>query len=213
VNENPNASNPATGGGLNESDLDPNPIRQFDKWFQDAVAAKLPEPTAMTLATASKDGVPSARIVLLKECNEQGFAFYTNYQSQKGLELAGNPRAALVFHWVTLERQVRVTGSVTKVSREESEKYFHARPRLSQMGAWASHQSQTLANREELENRLAQVTANYQNKEIPLPPYWGGYRVTPVTIEFWQGRPNRLHDRFRYSRSPDNSWRVERLSP
>jgi pyridoxamine 5'-phosphate oxidase len=213
VNANSDPANKPPSAALNEADLNPNPILQFGKWFEEAVAANLPEPTAMTLATTSKDGVPSARIVLLKEHDERGFAFYTNYQSQKGQELAENPRVALVFHWVALERQVRISGTVTKVSREESERYFHARPRLSQLGAWASNQSRVLPHREELENRLQQLTADYQDREIPLPPYWGGYRVAPNTLEFWQGRPSRLHDRFRYSRLHNSEWRIDRLSP
>ena len=199
---------------LNESDLDPNPVRQFDRWFKQALAAQLPEPTAMTLATATKQGVPSARIVLLKEYDERGFAFFTNYESQKGRELAENPLAALVLHWVILERQVRIVGSVSRVSREESENYFRIRPKASRLGAIASHQSQVIGNRAELDDRVSQLTLEYQNSEdIPLPSYWGGFRVMPDLIEFWQGRRSRLHDRFRYTRLAFGVWRIDRLSP
>lgn len=209
---NPDQDDPSVG--LNESDLDPNPIQQFDRWLKQAVAANLPEPTAMTLATATKEGIPSARIVLLKACDERGFAFFTNYESPKGRELAENPRAALVFHWVVLERQVRVTGTVSRVSREESAHYFQSRPRGSRIGAWASHQSQAIRSREELEERVRRLTLEYQDRaEIPLPLYWGGFRVAPDAIEFWQGRPSRLHDRFRYTRLTTGAWRIERLSP
>lgn len=208
----PDQNDPAAG--LNESDLDPNPIQQFDRWLKQAEAANLPEPTAMTLATATKEGIPSARIVLLKACDERGFAFFTNYESPKGRELAENPRAALVFHWVVLERQVRVTGTVSRASREESAQYFQSRPRGSRIGAWASHQSQAIRSREELEERVRRFTLEYQDREeIPLPPYWGGFWVTPDAIEFWQGRPSRLHDRFRYTRLTTGGWRIDRLSP
>jgi len=200
-------------GGLQESDLDPNPFKQFEKWFGEIVAASLIEPNAMTLATATKDGVPSARIVLLKGFDERGFTFFTNYESQKARELEANPHAALVFYWAELERQVRVTGEVSRVTREESEAYFQSRPIGSQLGALASHQSQVIPNREVLEKRLAELTTEYQGRPIPLPPHWGGYRLAPQAIEFWQGRPNRLHDRLRYTRQPDGSWLIERLSP
>lgn len=202
-----------TLAGLKESDLNPNPFKQFDTWFRQALAAGLPEPNAMTLATATLEGKPSARIVLLKGFDERGFVFFTNYESQKGRELASNPQAALVCYWIELERQVRVSGPVSRVAVEESETYFHSRPLGGQLGAWASHQSEVVDGRKTLEDRLAQLTEKYQNEPVPLPPYWGGYRVAPETIEFWQGRPNRLHDRLRYTLQPGDQWLIERLSP
>jgi pyridoxamine 5'-phosphate oxidase len=167
----------------------------------------------MTVATATRAGVPSARIVLLKGFDARGFAFYTNYESHKGNELAENPVAALVFHWVELHRQVRVTGAVEKVSYEESDAYFQSRPRGSRLGAWTSKQSSVLAGRAPLEARLAELTAQFGEGDIPLPSFWGGYRVIPAAVEFWQGRPSRLHDRLRYTRQPDDRWQIERLSP
>ena len=199
--------------GLEESDLDSNPFNQFDKWFQQALAAGLPEPNAMTLATATLDGKPSARIVLLKGFDERGFVFFTNYESRKGRELLANPQAALVCYWIELERQVRISGRVSRVSAEESEEYFQSRPLGSQLGAWASQQSEVVDGRKTLEDRLEQLTREYQTKPVPLPPYWGGYRVAPETIEFWQGRPNRLHDRLRYTLQTNHHWLIERLSP
>jgi pyridoxamine 5'-phosphate oxidase len=199
--------------GLAERELDPDPFRQFAVWFDAALAAHLPEPNAMALATATPDGRPSARMVLLKGFDERGFVWYTNYESRKGGELAVNPRAALVFFWVELSRQVRIEGTVTVVSREESDTYFHSRPRGSQIGAAASHQSQVLPGREPLEARAAELEAEYADREIPRPPYWGGYRLAPTVLEFWQGRPNRLHDRLRYRRLEDGRWLIERLSP
>jgi pyridoxamine 5'-phosphate oxidase len=198
--------------GLSETSLDPNPFQQFSRWFQQALDAALPEPNAMTLATATREGKASARIVLLKSFDEQGFVFYTNYESRKGRELAENPYAALVFHWIELERQVCAAGPVSRVSREESESYFHSRPVGSQLGAWASRQSQVISGREVLEDRLKQLEKDYRDKLIPLPPDWGGVRLVPEMIEFWQGRPNRLHDRLRY-RLLDKRWLIERLSP
>ncbi len=199
--------------GLAESELDPDPFRQFAVWFDAALAAHLSEPNAMALATASPDGRPSARMVLLKGFDERGFVWYTNYESRKGEELAVNPQAALVFFWVELSRQVRIEGPVTPVSPEESDTYFHSRPRGSQIGAAASHQSQVLASRESLERRAAELEAEYSGQEIPRPSYWGGYRLSPMLIEFWQGRPNRLHDRLRYRRLENGRWLIERLSP
>jgi pyridoxamine 5'-phosphate oxidase len=199
--------------GLRRADLDPNPIKQFGLWFQRALAASLPEPNAMTLATASKHSVPSARIVLLKAFDENGFTFFTNYHSPKGQDLEENPRAALVLFWAPLERQIRISGRVSRVSKEISEEYFHHRPVGSQLGAWASRQSEVLESREALEKHLQEVSRQYEGKIVTLPPHWGGYRVAPEMIEFWQGRPNRLHDRFRYTRIADHEWKIERLSP
>jgi pyridoxamine 5'-phosphate oxidase len=199
--------------GLNEGDLDPNPFTQFDKWFEQALIANLTLPDAMTLATAAKDGTPSARIVVLRGFDERGFIFYTNYESQKGRELAENPRAALVFHWAELERQVRITGLVSRISHEESENYFRSRPLESRLSALASRQSQIISSRQVLENRVEQFMKAYPDGNIPLPLDWGGFRLLPNTLEFWQGRISRLHDRFRYTRQSDNSWLIERLSP
>lgn len=198
---------------LDEGDLDADPIVQFTRWFEQALAAAVPEPNAMTVATATRDAVPSARIVLLKGFDARGFVFYTNYEGQKGRELAENPVAALVFHWVELHRQVCISGAVEKVTAEESDAYFRSRPRGSRLGAWASRQSSVLRGRDELEARLTALIEEYGEGDIPLPPYWGGYRVIPASVEFWQGRPSRLHDRLRYTRQPDGSWRIERLSP
>ncbi len=194
-------------------DLDANPFVQFRRWFADAVEAKLPEPNAMTVATATPDGRLSARVMLLKEIDDRGLVFFTNYESRKGRELAANPFAALVFFWPALERQVRVEGRVEKVSREESEAYFHSRPRGSQLGAWASRQSASIPARGPLEARVAELEREYpEGREIPCPPWWGGYRLLPGAFEFWIGRPSRLHDRFRYTPAA-GGWAVARLSP
>jgi pyridoxamine 5'-phosphate oxidase len=201
-----------TRSGLKESDADPDPIEQFRRWFEEAIAADLHEPNAMTLATATPDGRPSARIVLLKGFDGRGFVFYTNYEGRKGEELAANPRAALVLYWGELERQVRIEGRVSRVPDEESDAYFEGRPRGSQLGAWASEQSRPARDRGVLEERLRELEAEYGDREVPRPPFWGGYRVEPEVIEFWQGRENRLHDRLRYRRS-DEGWKVERLQP
>jgi pyridoxamine 5'-phosphate oxidase len=197
---------------FNETDAHANPIQQFQTWFDQAVAAQLPEPNAMTLATATPDGIPAARIVLLKAVDDRGFTFFTNYESAKGLELAANPRAALVFLWADLERQVRISGTVEKTSAAESDAYFNSRPSGSRLGAWASQQSQPIASRAVLETRLAALEMQYADRLAPRPPYWGGYRLLPTTIEFWQGRPNRLHDRLCYRYHADR-WLIERLSP
>ena len=197
---------------LRETEADADPVRQFESWFADAVAAQLPEPNAMTLATATRDGVPSARIVLLKGVDAQGFVFYTDYRSRKGAELTENPLAALVFLWKEIERQVRISGSVSRVTVAESEAYYRSRPLGSRLGAWASHQSAVITSRDELEERLRSVTAQFVDGDVPLPPHWGGFRVVPEEIEFWQGRPNRLHDRLRYERT-QSGWTISRLSP
>ena len=199
--------------GLTESDLDPNPFTQFQHWYEEAVAADVIEPNAMTVATATRDGIPSARTILLKGFDERGFTFYTNYESQKGKELAENPNAALVFYWATFERQIRITGVINKISPEESEAYFKSRPMGAQLGAWVSLQSQVIPNREVLEERLTELMNEFADTDnVPMPPYWGGYCLVPSAIEFWQGRVNRLHDRFRYTRQ-ENEWLIERLSP
>ena len=199
--------------GLSEKDLARDPFRQFEKWFQEAEAAKVPEPNAGVLSTATKDGRPSARTVLLKAIDGRGFVFYTNYDSRKGRELEGNPQATFLFPWLTLERQVIVEGPVAKVAREESDAYFHSRPRTSQLAAWASPQSSIIPGRGTLEEAMKTTEKKYQGVEAPLPPNWGGFRIAPETVEFWQGRRSRLHDRLRYRRGPDGSWSVERLAP
>lgn len=197
---------------LSESDVNADPIAQFSTWFAEAQRAEVPEPNAMCLATTTSDGLPSARIVLLKGLTNNGFVFYTDYRSQKGQELTANPHAALCFFWQALERQVRIVGVVERVSREESLEYFESRPVGSRIGASASVQSSVLGNREELETRVSALQKQYANGEVPLPDHWGGFRVIPSTIEFWQGRSSRLHDRLRYART-DSGWVVSRLSP
>src|SRR5947209_9100033 len=200
------------GRGLRRSDLDPNPVAQFDNWFSAAIKAGIPDANAMALATATPDGRPSVRIVLLKEFSDAGFVFFTNYHSDKGTQLDANPRAALAFYWMEVERQIRIEGTVEKSSRQDSEKYFHSRPLGAQVGAWASPQSQTIDGRRVLEARLAEMEQRFSSGPIPLPPHWGGYRLSPERFEFWHGRPNRLHDRFRYSRAQDGAWSIERLA-
>ena len=199
--------------GLHERDLDPDPLRQFESWLQEAVDAGQLEPLAMALATAPLDGTPSVRMVLLRGRDPRGFTFYTNHRSRKGRELAQNPLAALLFHWDRLARQVRIEGHVERVSREESEAYFSSRPAGSRLAAWASDQSQVVASREALDAAYAEVASRFAGEDVPLPPFWGGYRVVPDSFEFWQGRPNRFHDRLRYRRSPDGGWLIERLAP
>jgi pyridoxamine 5'-phosphate oxidase len=199
--------------GLLEKDLARDPFQQFEKWFQEAEAAKVVEPNAMTLATATADGRPAARTVLLKGLDGRGFVFYTNYESRKGRELLANAHATLVFPWLTLERQVIVEGTVSQVSREETDAYFHSRPRASQLGAWVSRQSSIIPDRAVLESEMKMLEAKYAGATVPLPLHWGGYRVTPKTVEFWQGRRSRLHDRLRYRRAANGGWTVERLAP
>ena len=197
---------------LTEQDAAPDPIDQFRAWFSDALRAEMLDVNAMTLATVSPSGDPSARTVLLKDVDERGFVFFTNYDSAKGQDLAAKPRACLLMFWAELERQVRVTGSVTKTAREESETYFQSRPFESRIGAWASPQSRVVSGREELDARYAEYLAKYPST-VPLPPFWGGYRVAPERIEFWQGRKSRLHDRLLYVKSADGTWTRERLAP
>ena len=204
---------PASPGPLREADVDPDPLRQFRTWFAQAVAAGVPQAEAMTLATATPDGRPSARLVLLRGCDERGFVFYTNYESRKGRELAANPRAALVFFWQPLHRQVRIEGHVERVTPAQSDAYFRTRPRDSRLGAWVSPQSQVIPGREFLERRLEELQERHGGTEVPRPPYWGGFRVVPETIEFWQGRGGRLHDRLCYRKAPPTGWVLERLAP
>jgi len=199
--------------GLTEKDLARDPFRQFEKWFQEAEASKLVEPNAMILASATRDGRPSARTVLLKGVDGRGFVFFTNYESRKGRELDANPRASLVFPWFPFERQVIVEGAVAQVPREESEAYFHSRPLASQLAAWASAQSTIITGRKALEEAMKDLEKKYAGRPVPLPPQWGGFRVSPETVEFWQGRRSRLHDRLRYRRGSDGGWTVERLAP
>lgn len=201
--------------GLVEGNCETNPIVQFERWIKEAQAADLREPNAMTLSTAAPDGRPSGRVVLLKEVSDLGFVFYTNYTSRKARELEANPFAALTFYWPELERQVRAEGRVLRVPRYQSEAYFRGRPRGSQLGAWASpHQSDVISDREELETKLKNAELAYRDSaSVPVPEFWGGYRLMPEAIEFWQGRPNRLHDRLLYRRKDENCWLLQRLSP
>lgn len=198
--------------GLDEESVGTEPFGLFDRWYLEARRAGLYLPESMTLATATTDGKPSARLVLLKGHDERGFVFFTNYESRKAAELESNPVASLAIHWPILQRQVRVEGSVERISEDESYSYFSTRPRGSRIGAWASPQSRVIPDRAELERRVAEFDARYPGEEIPLPPHWGGYRIRPDRIEFWQGRASRLHDRFRFSREGD-AWKVERLAP
>ena len=202
-------------GGLSEGDLEPDPVAMFRRWLDDAVAAELPEPNAMVLATVSQEGQPSSRMVLLKGLNDWGFAFYTNLLSRKGVDLASNPACALLFPWHPIERQVRIEGVASQLLRQDVATYFSGRPRGAQVGAWASHQSSTVASRAELESAYAAAETRYpESVEVPVPPEWGGYVVRPEVVEFWQGRRDRLHDRLRYRRVPGaDHWTVERLAP
>jgi len=198
---------------LREEDLDPDPIKQFAKWYQDAFESDSLQPNAMTLATATAQGKPSARMMLLKGFDENGFVFYTNRESVKGEDLSENPQAALVFWWPVMERQVRIEGMTTKVPDNEENSYFETRPRGSRIGAWSSQQSVVISSREALDKKYKELDEIYMNKDIPKPPYWTGYRLIPSSIEFWQGRPNRLHDRLRYRVVSDKGWIIERLAP
>jgi pyridoxamine 5'-phosphate oxidase len=200
--------------GLSEKDLARDPFRQFEKWFGEAEAAKIAEPNAMVCSLASRAGAPSSRVVLLKGLDARGFVFYTNYESRKGRELAENPHASLLFPWIALERQVVVEGTVVKLPREESDAYFQSRPRASQLAAWASPQSTVIADRSVIEDAWKALDKKYAGRDVPTPPHWGGYRVKPTVIEFWQGRRGRLHDRLRYRREdPSGAWIIERLAP
>ena len=198
---------------LDETTVDRNPIAQFQRWFDSALASGSRLPESMTLATATPDGKPSARVVLLKQVNDDGFVFYTNYRSAKAKELEENPQAALVFYWVGLDRQVRVEGSVEKVSDAESDEYFKTRPRESQIGALASPQSDVIESREVLERKHDELEQEYRDREVPRPKHWGGYRLKPKRIEFWENRPGRLHDRIVYDLQPNDSWSIQRLAP
>ncbi len=197
---------------LDESDVDLNPFAQFDLWFRQALNAHLPEPNAMALATATTDGKPSVRAVLLKGVDERGFVFFTNYEGRKSVELSQNSYAALLFYWPELERQVRIEGAVEKTTRRESEEYFQTRPLENKLGAWASKQSSVIPGRGVLEQKMADLKEKYRDQPIPVPPSWGGFRVQPAVFEFWQGRANRLHDRIRYTLE-GGVWTIERLSP
>jgi|SRR5215204_3337453 len=198
---------------LLEAHIAAHPVEQFDRWWQQALKSEIVEPNAMTLATASSDGMPSARIVLLKGFNPDGFVFFTNYKSYKGLQLEENPKACLVFFWKELERQVRVVGLVKKITPEESDAYFQSRPVGSQLGAWTSPQSQVIPDRNWLDNHYLEIGEQFKNEPIQRPAYWGGYLVQPVIVEFWQGRPSRLHDRIQYSLEDNGKWKIERLAP
>ncbi|WP_338869996.1 pyridoxamine 5'-phosphate oxidase [Spirosoma sp. SC4-14] len=203
-----------TLNGLDTTDVSPNPIAQFKDWFDSALTANVPEPNAMYVSTVTSEGRPDGRIVLLKDVTDAGFVFYTNYESRKGNELAAHPFATLTFFYQALERQIRIEGRVEKVSPEESDAYFGSRPRGSQIGAWVSHQSSVIESRDVLEKRRQELETQFADQPVPRPPFWGGYRVIPDAIEFWQGRPSRLHDRIRYRReSPDQPWTLERLAP
>jgi pyridoxamine 5'-phosphate oxidase len=198
---------------LDIGDVAAEPIAQFRRWFDDARAAEIIEPNAMTLATCSPEGTPSARIVLLKDVSDAGFVFFTQYRSRKGQELEANPRVALVFFWKEIERQVRIVGTALRVTDAENAAYFAQRPRGARLGAWASHQSTIIQNRNTLEAEALRAEARFAKNDVPCPPYWGGYRVSPSEVEFWQGRPNRLHDRLRYRRNDEGQWVIERLQP
>lgn len=198
---------------LDETDVSHDPIVQFARWFAEAEEVQAHDANAMTLATATSQGAPSARIVLLKAFDQRGFVFFTDYRSRKSAELEANPQAALVLYWSELERSVRITGTVEKTSQEDSDRYFRSRPIGSRLGAWASHQSRVIPGRHMLESDLKEVEQRFADGDVPLPPYWGGWRVLPESLEFWQGRESRLHDRIRYQRNRSREWKIERLSP
>jgi pyridoxamine 5'-phosphate oxidase len=198
---------------LNEDDVERDPFQQFGKWWSEVLGSGVEEANAMTLATSSREGEPSARIVLLKGYDQNGFLFFTNYESRKGMELQANPQAALLFFWPALERQVRIEGICEKVSEQESDDYFHSRPEGSRIGAWASPQSRVIKGRSVLDDLLKGVEVGFEGKQIPRPAHWGGFIVVPRMIEFWQGRPNRLHDRIRYTKVESGSWEIDRLAP
>ncbi|WP_419701832.1 pyridoxamine 5'-phosphate oxidase [Mucilaginibacter sp. NFX135] len=202
-----------TAATLSENDTKGDPINQFEQWFNEALAAKLHEPNAMTLATATTNGKPSARVVLLKGFNQHGFMFYTNYLSRKGKEITRNPQGAITFFWAELQRQVRIEGTIEKLSKEDSERYFHTRPKGSQIGAVVSPQSQEIEGREGLEKKWSELDAEYEGKEVPKPSFWGGYILNPQLVEFWQGRSSRLHDRILYKKVDKKSWKKVRLAP
>ena len=199
--------------GLTRDELSPNPFHQFELWYTQAIESEIPEPNAMSVASVGSDGQPSLRTVLLKIYDEQGFVFFTNYESTKAKEIDAHPQVALLFPWVGLARQVKITGTASRVPTAESMKYFATRGRGSQIGAWASPQSQVISSRSLLEAKVDEIKRKFKEGEVPLPSFWGGYRVVPNTIEFWQGRENRLHDRFVYTRQSDDSWSVERRAP
>src|SRR5437764_13157186 len=201
------------GKGLRRSDLNRAPMKQFGNWFTASIEVGIRDVNAMSLATSARDARPSVRIVLLKSFDQDGFVFFTNYESEKGKQLEANPYAALAFYWIELDRQIRVSGKAEKTSRKESQTYFHSRSVGSQLSAWASRQSEVIDGRRVLNARMAEMTERFGDSRIPLPPHWGGYRIKPYTMEFWQGCPNRLHDRFRYRQQSDDSWLVERLAP
>ena len=199
--------------GLSRQELRQSPFEQFEIWFREVTKAEIPEPNAMSLATVSDNGSPSQRTVLLTCYDNEGFVFFTNYESEKAKHIERNPKVSLLFLWVTLARQVQICGTASKISTSESLKYFVTRPRGSQLGAWCSHQSSVISSRTLIELKLKEMKEKFLNRKVPLPSFWGGYRVLPISFEFWQGQPNRLHDRFLYSRKEDESWEIERLAP